>query len=293
MQLGRRPTRSVLAVQGAQARLESVASPKVLPGAKIPTIFERDWNGDRSRVLDEINPAAAWVFAGKGWPTIKLDGTCCLVRRGKLYKRRQVRIDQVSTVPGFELADIDDVTGKAVGWILIGDGPEDQWHREAFARHSEWRDGTYELCGPKIQSNAENWKEHGLLAHRVWSLVVRGGVDGNSPFERTFEGIRAWLADWPFEGIVFHHEDGRMAKIKGLDFGIDRKEVAARQRALSQQPQAPLDISNFPFEIFESGPPPQPPTKWIDPYAGGTAPSMKPPTDLSFGAARRKLKRGH
>lgn len=29
---------------------------------KVPTLFERDWNGDRSRVVDKINPAAQWVI---------------------------------------------------------------------------------------------------------------------------------------------------------------------------------------------------------------------------------------
>lgn len=42
---------------------------------KIPTIFERDWNGDKSRVIDKINPEAQWVFDGEGTPTRKLDGT--------------------------------------------------------------------------------------------------------------------------------------------------------------------------------------------------------------------------
>ena len=44
---------------------------------KIPTLFERDWTGDRSRVLDKVNPEAAWVLAGEGVATRKRDGTAC------------------------------------------------------------------------------------------------------------------------------------------------------------------------------------------------------------------------
>lgn len=57
---------------------------------KIPTIFERDWNGDRSRVTRVPNPACQWVFDGEGVATRKYDGACCMVRDGKLYKRREL-----------------------------------------------------------------------------------------------------------------------------------------------------------------------------------------------------------
>ena len=46
---------------------------------KIPTVFERDWNGDRSRVVDVVHPGCEWVLAGEGVPTLKQDGTCCMV----------------------------------------------------------------------------------------------------------------------------------------------------------------------------------------------------------------------
>ena len=46
---------------------------------KIPTIFERDWDGDRSRVLPIPVAEADWVFAGEGVATRKYDGTACLI----------------------------------------------------------------------------------------------------------------------------------------------------------------------------------------------------------------------
>jgi hypothetical protein len=34
--------------------------------------------------------------------------------------------------------------------------------------------------------------------------------------------LREWLLDRDIEGLVFHHPDGRMAKIKLRDFGLKR-----------------------------------------------------------------------
>jgi len=39
---------------------------------------------------------------------------------------------------------------------------------------------------------------------------------------RKFEEIKAYLADKDIEGIVWHHPDGRMVKIKKKDFGYKR-----------------------------------------------------------------------
>lgn len=42
---------------------------------------------------------------------------------------------------------------------------------------------------------------------------------------RDFDGLRAWLDGKDIEGIVFHHPDGRMAKIKLRDFGLRRPKA--------------------------------------------------------------------
>ena len=191
---------------------------------KIPTIFVRDWEGTLGPparfVLDEPHPDCAWVFAGEGAPTRKLDGTCCLVRGGLLYKRHEVRPGN-DTPEGFEAIETDEETGKTVGWVAVGDGPEDRWHREAWdATPDELRrDGTYELIGPKIQGNPEQAEVHTLIPHTVMALRA-----ADPP--RTFDGLREWLTATDVEGIVFHHPDGRMAKIKGKDFGIKRKAAS-------------------------------------------------------------------
>ncbi len=180
---------------------------------KIPTIFERDWNGDRSRVVDQPHADCAWVFAGEGVATRKLDGTSCLMRDGKLFKRRELKAG-AHTPPEFISEGTDAETGKTVGWLPIGDGPEDAAHRQALVRELRLPDGTYELIGPKVQGNPEGASQHLLIRHSLAHTL------DDAP--RTFAGLRVWLAGRNIEGIVFHHPDGRMAKIKLRDFGFKR-----------------------------------------------------------------------
>ncbi len=182
---------------------------------KIPTMFERDWNGDRSRVLNQIHAGCEWVAAGEGIATRKIDGTCVMVRDGRLYKRRELRDGDVYPV-GFEKVGYDDETKKTVGWVPVGDGPEDKYHREAFNPGTP--DGTYELVGPKVQGNPEHYESNSLVSHQ------ETGVFEDAP--RTYEELKAWMVGRDIEGIVFHHPDGRMAKIKLRDFGIKRGQVA-------------------------------------------------------------------
>lgn len=185
---------------------------------KIPTVFERDWNGDRSRVVNQVNPGCEWVLAGEGKPTLKMDGTCCMVRDGKLFKRREIRAKD-SLPSDFELAEYDATTEKIVGWVPVGDGPEDRYHREALAEAGRtFPDGTYELLGPKIQGNPERAVAHTLIPHGVKIIF---------DVPRDFEGLQYWLASRDMEGVVFHHPDGRMAKIKLRDFGLKRPKIAA------------------------------------------------------------------
>lgn len=176
---------------------------------KIISLFQRNYDGDRL-VRDEVVPGAEWVLAGEGVATRKFDGTCCMVRGGRLFKRYDAKKGKEPPA-GFEPAqDPDAKTGHWPGWLPVGDGPEDRWHREATVR--EFADGTYELCGPKIQGNPEAFEGHVLVAH------------GQAPLDapRDFAGLREYLATANIEGIVWHHPDGRMVKIKVKDFGLKR-----------------------------------------------------------------------
>ena len=185
---------------------------------KIPTLFDRDWSNPRHPIVDTPNPLCAWVFAGEGKATRKWDGTCCKVQDGRLWKRRELRPGEAEPV-GFTLEQRDAATGKAVGWMPVGDGAEDRWHNEAWAAvGGTLPDGTYELLGPKVQGNPDAAAAHCLEPHAT-APVVPG-------CPRTFEGSRAFLSGRDMEGVVFHHPDGRMAKIKLRDFGLKRGRTA-------------------------------------------------------------------
>lgn len=187
---------------------------------KIPTMFVRDWSGDKSRVLPEVTPGCEWVLAGEGMATRKLDGTSCRYADGRWWRRRELRKGDAEPT-GFVLADHDEETGKTVGWMPVGDGPEDRYHREAASGVADPVEGaTYELIGPKVQGNPECADNHLMVEHG------RGlaGPFGALGIPRTFDGLKTWLAEHNVEGVVFHHSDGRMAKIKARDFGIKRSK---------------------------------------------------------------------
>jgi hypothetical protein len=178
---------------------------------KIISLFKRNYDGDHL-VRNEVIPGAEWVVNGEGIATRKWDGTCCMVRDGKLYKRYDVKKGR--TVPAnFEPAqEADPVTGHWPGWVPVGDGPEDKYFREAFAL-ADHADGTYELCGPKVNGNPEGFSGHILVHHSISKLY-------DCP--RDFDGLREYLSKTNIEGIVWHHPDGRMVKIKAKDFGLKR-----------------------------------------------------------------------
>lgn len=181
---------------------------------KIPSLFMRNYDGDRL-VRDEIVPGCEWVAKGEGIATRKFDGTCCMVREGILFKRYELKKGHKAP-EGFEPAqDADPTTGDQPGWVPVGNGPEDQHHREGFLNaiggKLTMEDGTYELVGPKVQRNFERLAAHTLVKHGRSHLPL------STP--RTFEGLKHYLGGHiELEGVVWHHPDGRMVKIKRRDF---------------------------------------------------------------------------
>lgn len=186
---------------------------------KIKTLFVRNMETD-FLVRNEINPGCEWVIAGEGQPTQKLDGTCCLVQDGKLYRRYEVKKGRTAPDAFIAADKPDPETGKQPGWLPVREEDKgDRWHIEAWDNMDrDLPDGTYELVGPKIQGNAEDYDTHLLIGH--------GSVPFPSDAPRDYEGIKNFLAKLNVEGIVWHHEDGRMAKIKLKDFGLKRSSEA-------------------------------------------------------------------
>lgn len=201
---------------------------------KIPTLFVRDFDHSNGRyVTEEVTPGCEWVLAGEGVPTRKYDGTCVLIRRDgmgvKAFARREVKAGKEAPA-GFVLIETDETTGKSVGWEPAEQSGFWKFIEEALVGNELIVPGTYELVGPKIQGNPENSGAHVLVPHdRAMRLV--GMKDGfNCPEPPTFDTLREFMQSdaftlvhedgqvTRFEGIVWHHPDGRMAKIKVRDF---------------------------------------------------------------------------
>ena len=192
---------------------------------KIISLFQRNYETDRL-VRDELVPGADWVIEGLGTPTRKIDGTSCLYQNGTLYKRYDAKAGKTPP-PGFIAAqDPDPVTGHWPGWLAIGDGPEDRWHREALAllksENADIPEGTYELIGPKIQGNAEHAETHRLVRHG--SEILDDLLPLQQSGRLSFETIKDYLAAHPIEGIVWWKDitdqDCEKVKIKRRDFKL-------------------------------------------------------------------------
>lgn len=183
----------------------------------IPTLFVRDYSVKPVKITNAVTEECQWVLDGEGFASEKMDGTCCMVRGGFLYRRYAYKVGRTPKsgwIPAQPEANRD---GNWPGWILIDfKDPADQWHLEAaaywVANEIDPDDGTYELVGHKINGNP-----YGLKDHRLW----RHGVDLLPSCPRDFDGLRSYLEEVPIEGVVFHHPDGRFSKVKRKDFGFE------------------------------------------------------------------------
>jgi hypothetical protein len=190
---------------------------------KIPTIFDR---GDDFRVLDRPRKGCEWVFAGEGRATEKLDGTNVrlTVRSGQLVRVEKRR----------NPSKLQKQQGVIDGWYVDASefGKEDKWIMEAAKGTdvSGWPDGEHsvEALGPNIQGNLL-----GLDRHFCVPFNLEIPVYEHAP--RSFAGLKDWIEklDSLFspghlaEGIVFHHPDGRRAKIKRKDFAQGQRSGEA------------------------------------------------------------------
>ena len=192
---------------------------------KISTLFRKDPN-DLGRVIHETNPENEWVFNGFGIATRKYDGTACAIIEDELYKRYDAKINKKTgkrkEPPAGSIAcqEPDEITGHQPYWAPCDrNNPADKWHWQAFDIYIKNnlktpQNGTYELCGPKIQGNPEGFDYHELIPHGLIRCTI--------PY-KTWDGIKTYLELHDIEGIVFHHiSDGRMCKIRKSDFGIKR-----------------------------------------------------------------------
>lgn len=188
---------------------------------KIPTLFKRDFTNN-GVIVPEYSDGTEWVVKGEGVATRKYDGTSVLIRHHKMYKRYELRPGKTPPAD-FEQVDHDETTGKSMGWVQVGYGSEDKYYREAIPSGdpdevpSAWTDGTYELLGPKVQGNPEKYESRVLYSHAHAQQYADVPVD--------FKALKDWLTDKDIEGIVWHHPDGRMVKIKKKDYRLKREAL--------------------------------------------------------------------
>jgi len=190
---------------------------------KIKTVFAKDENNNMTTTIPEDN---LWVL-DNGIATIKFDGTSVKIA-GILYKRYDAKKDKKTglykAVPegAIPCQEPDEVTGHWPHWVPCDrNDPSDKYHFEAFDKQDEWEDGTYELCGPKINGNPQCMNEHLLIEHgkRLYNLP-------NGHFLRDpkvdYDSLKSFLETHNIEGIVYHEKNGdRMLKIRRKDFGIE------------------------------------------------------------------------
>lgn len=182
---------------------------------KIPTIFQRNYLTDHL-VRDEWTKGCEWVRNGDGYATGKFDGTAVLVSNGELWLRKTWQNAKRKPV-GFVACDKSDHKGTVPGWVPASDDREGELVRQAAFNVNgggKLEDGTYELIGPEVLP--QHFNPHRLS--RVW--LERHGQALVLSFPRTFEEIGVALANLPYEGVVFWHEDGRAAKVKRTDYAL-------------------------------------------------------------------------
>jgi len=182
---------------------------------KISTLFKKDPT-NLGRVINEVNPENEWVFT-EGIPTRKYDGTATAIISGEIYKRYDVKKGRQIPDGAIPCQEADLITGHHPHWVKCDrNDNSNKWHFVAFDELENKEDGTYELCGEKVQGNPEKIEGHHLIKHGA--KVLQGLIN-----PMTFENLKEYLENVDIEGIVFHNKsDGRMCKLRKSDFGIRR-----------------------------------------------------------------------
>lgn len=198
---------------------------------KIPTLFERQYGkheiiGITDKLTDE---SLQIVLDGKTLPTIKYDGSACMISGKKLYKRYDAKKGKKAPAGAIPCQpEPDPVTGHWPHWVeLKEDNPADKWYLEAFNNSlsldysdasiifKDGRERTFEAIGPHFQGNPYNLSYDCVVAHGFRSISELQGI------QLTFEIIKDYLKNNNIEGIVFWYADKPLCKIKRSDFGFD------------------------------------------------------------------------
>lgn len=191
---------------------------------KMKSLFKREFNnGNIVNCLNEVEQECQWVIDGEGYATEKLDGTCCLIKDGKIYRRFDYKVGRklpANAIPCQEKAD--EVTGHFPHWVLCTeDDGNAKYYLETFKKQKNWENGTYELIGKHINANPYNLDK---------DILERHGKRILKDVPRTYVGIKEYLKNHYIEGIVFYRDNGQMCKIKRRDFGFEWNKNIPKNR---------------------------------------------------------------
>lgn len=190
---------------------------------KIPTLFTKvfDDKGNYLGVKDEWNKEIEQLEAhlANNWanvvPTVKYDGTACLVVNGKIYRRWDNK--KHKKVPDGALFCDAHVEGHEIWWVPCReDNPNDKYHLKAFVDEPN---GTYELVGKHFQNNPYNLEEDVLIQHGFLGRIILSDIN--------YKNVYEWVKKHNEEGLVFWTIDNNdnllapIAKIRRKDFGLE------------------------------------------------------------------------
>lgn len=199
---------------------------------KIPTMFKREYDVDGQMIgLTDIftNDLCKYALLN-GTVTVKVDGTACMIKEGKLYCRYDSKPNKhgkIKPIPSNAIPcqkERDPITGHFPCWIPA-DSNMYKWQIEAFKNYvkngGDIENGTYEAIGPHFMNNPYNLSEDTLVRHGSKCIDI-------TTEQRTIEGIKALVRDMNEEGIVIWVGGEPICKLKKIDMkypwnGSDKK----------------------------------------------------------------------
>lgn len=201
---------------------------------KLSTLFDIEYTGQISHLKQSVRQCNEWVFTDKAntKPMRKLDGSACAIIDGILYARYDAKPGKLAPDNAIPCQDADPITGHHPHWVPVTESNQShKWHIAALGGiklsdiHNFYEDGTYELVGEKINSNRENLTGHHLVKHDSLLLEDFPDYDINTGYDV----IKEYLTTHNIEGIVFHHTDGSMCKIRKSDYNIKRDTLTEQE----------------------------------------------------------------
>jgi hypothetical protein len=190
---------------------------------KIPSFFIRKTGSSLANV-ECVNAECSWVLDANVpmRVTVKRDGTPMLLMDRQWYQRRVIKTGNGGVIerpdgfhPAQPAAGYDQENGQWEwpGWVPLSAQYKPYLEEAGYADISV--EGTYELCGPKINGNPERLKKHTLFWHGSEEISL-------SPLlTRSKDLVIDIVKLTRHEGVVLYANDGRMAKARRREFGFD------------------------------------------------------------------------